>query len=199
MRSHFKSPPFNDAVWFTWIEDPGYSYQDLTSWKLEIDSQGNLFQYVIINRRGETREAKREEGEETHSLTLSENELLEMRQRVSDVNFQRLEEIGRQVCEKDSPACILKIKTESSMIQFGSCLTSMVERLLDWRFSEKATIFMKWGIGDQDIDSDLAEICNLVRLLDWILSKSPFQECHWESKDSKWLKKIESYVVRKTF
>lgn len=194
MKPYF-DPPFNDAVWFAWIEDPGYSHRDKTLWRLEIDSQGNLVQNVIIYRR--TPE-KREEREESHALTLSKIDFLELRHRVSEVNFQRLEEIGRYFCEKDSPACVLKIKTESSMIQFSWCLTSMVERLLGWRFSEKATIFMNWGTGDHDIDSDLTEICKLVRLLDWILSKSPFQECHWESKDSKWLKKIESYIVKKT-
>jgi len=185
------APPFNETVWFTWLEDPGYSYRDLTLWRLEVDSQGNLVQNVSINRRVGTIEAKREEREESHSLTLSNDELSEMQRRVNEINFQRLEEIG-QVYEKDTPACVLKIKSESSMVQLSVYLPSMVEVLLSKRPSEQMSI-AKWGTQNHDFKSDLSEVSKLIRLLDWLLSKCPFQHCHWETNDARWIRTIESF------
>lgn len=185
------APTNNDSVWFSWIEYPGYTYGDRTSWKLEIDSHGNLVQNVSIDHRSESSKAKREERDELHSLTFSKDDFWEVQRRVNEIKLHRLAELAPYGQVKDSRGCHLSICSGSYQAEIHTCLTRMFRRFIENQQREELTSSNS-GIEDQEFISDVTEIRKLVSLLEWVLTKCPYHKCHWETNGSKWLRRIIS-------
>lgn len=174
MGSDFDNSQIDSLKWFTWIEYPGYSYRDLTSWKLEIDSEGQLVQNLY------SKPFCKGEPKESHAARLSFEELEEMRRRIGEINFPRLEELAYLGHAKDCSSCHLQIGEKDSLIKIQTSLPMVFNGVLGLR---SRTTMSKSASGKEEFDfeSDLAEIRQLVTLLKWILSRCPIQRWHWKS------------------
>lgn len=184
MVSRYEPPQLDPSIWFTWSEDSGWT-EDMTSWKIFIDSKGNLIQHV--NRWSPKLH-------EQFVTKLVKEDLEELRRLIDEIDFERLIKLAPLGDVDDAGSSHLTIDKGDSVCDFNSCLWEMLNECLRRKKADE----LSSPPGQSNKVENSTDILTAIRcmlLLEWVISKCPFQECCW-AEQSGWRQYLETGHVR---